>query len=184
MQIEGTLCKWNDDRGFGFIAPSQGGPEVFVHISAFPRDGQRPKLGERLSFEIEIQNDGKKRAKSISRPVRIDKGRVSKRETKHRRERPSLFGRVILLVVLIALGTYVYREYLRRVSTDVEPIATEAKQSASKDTITGFRCDDRTYCSQMTSCAEATFFLRNCPGVKMDGNGDGVPCEQQWCTGK
>jgi endonuclease YncB( thermonuclease family) len=45
----------------------------------------------------------------------------------------------------------------------------------------GFRCDGRSYCSQMRSCAEATFFLKNCPGVKMDGNGDGVPCERQWC---
>jgi hypothetical protein len=44
-----------------------------------------------------------------------------------------------------------------------------------------FRCDGRTHCSQMTSCAEATYFLKNCPGVKMDGNHDGVPCEQQWC---
>jgi hypothetical protein len=44
-----------------------------------------------------------------------------------------------------------------------------------------FHCDGRTYCSQMTSCAEATFFLRNCPGTKMDGNGDGIPCERQWC---
>ncbi|MEF9948061.1 MAG: excalibur calcium-binding domain-containing protein [Comamonas sp.] len=33
----------------------------------------------------------------------------------------------------------------------------------------------------MTSCEEATYFLRNCPGAKMDGNGDGVPCEKQWC---
>ena len=44
-----------------------------------------------------------------------------------------------------------------------------------------FRCDGRTHCSQMTSCEEATFFLRNCPGTKMDGNNDGVPCERQWC---
>jgi len=44
-----------------------------------------------------------------------------------------------------------------------------------------FKCDGRTRCSQMTSCEEATFFLRNCPGVKMDGNNDGVPCEKQWC---
>ena len=43
------------------------------------------------------------------------------------------------------------------------------------------RCDGRTFCSQMTSCAEATWFLNHCPGVKMDGNRDGVPCEQQWC---
>jgi len=44
-----------------------------------------------------------------------------------------------------------------------------------------FECDGRTYCSQMTSCEEAKFFLRNCPDPKMDGNGDGVPCERQWC---
>lgn len=43
------------------------------------------------------------------------------------------------------------------------------------------RCDGRIYCSQMTSCQEAKFFLRNCPGTKMDGNNDGVPCEKQWC---
>ena len=45
----------------------------------------------------------------------------------------------------------------------------------------GRRCDGRKYCSQMTSCAEATWFLKNCPGVQMDGNHDGVPCERQWC---
>lgn len=46
-----------------------------------------------------------------------------------------------------------------------------------------FRCDGRLHCSQMTSCSEAKQFLKHCPGVKMDGDGDGVPCEQQWCTG-
>ena len=44
-----------------------------------------------------------------------------------------------------------------------------------------FHCDGRTRCPEMTSCEEATFFLQNCPGVKMDGEGDGVPCERQWC---
>lgn len=44
-----------------------------------------------------------------------------------------------------------------------------------------FACDGRQYCSQMSSCEEATYFLRNCPGVKMDGDGDGIPCESQWC---
>jgi hypothetical protein len=46
---------------------------------------------------------------------------------------------------------------------------------------TNYRCDGRTYCSQMGSCEEATWFLRNCPGTKMDGNNDGIPCEKQWC---
>lgn len=45
-----------------------------------------------------------------------------------------------------------------------------------------YRCDGRIYCSQMSSCEEAKFFLKNCPNVKMDGNHDGIPCEQQWCN--
>lgn len=45
-----------------------------------------------------------------------------------------------------------------------------------------FKCDGRTHCSQMRSCAEAEFFLRHCPNTKMDGNRDGEPCEQQWCN--
>jgi len=44
-----------------------------------------------------------------------------------------------------------------------------------------FRCDGRTRCSQMRSCAEARYFLARCPGVQMDGDNDGIPCESQWC---
>jgi hypothetical protein len=44
-----------------------------------------------------------------------------------------------------------------------------------------FKCDSRKHCSQMASCAEAKYFLSNCPGVKMDGDGDGIPCEEQLC---
>lgn len=43
-----------------------------------------------------------------------------------------------------------------------------------------YRCDGRTWCSQMTSCEEATFFSHNCSDT-MDGDGDGIPCESQWC---
>lgn len=46
-----------------------------------------------------------------------------------------------------------------------------------------FRCDGRRYCTQMKSCAETKYFLANCPGVKMDGDKNGIPCEQQWCQG-
>lgn len=57
MRTHGNLIKWNDDRGFGFIAPSQGHDEIFVHISAFPRDGTRPHIGEISSFEYPVLAD-------------------------------------------------------------------------------------------------------------------------------
>ncbi|SLJ84544.1 hypothetical protein DABAL43B_1348 [Psychrobacter sp. DAB_AL43B] len=45
-----------------------------------------------------------------------------------------------------------------------------------------FSCDGRKHCSQMTSCAEATYFIQHCSNTKMDGNNDGIPCEKQWCN--
>lgn len=94
---------------------------------------------------------------------------------------------VLLLLVGLAWKSYTHYEGKRQAIPTSEisgnPLLSEPRarnvdvgQSTSK-----FRCDGRTHCSQMTSCEEATFFLRNCPGVKMDGNGDGVPCERQWC---
>lgn len=44
-----------------------------------------------------------------------------------------------------------------------------------------FKCDGRTRCTQMTSCEEAKFFITHCPNTKMDGDKDGIPCEDQWC---
>ncbi len=44
-----------------------------------------------------------------------------------------------------------------------------------------FRCEKKDRCTQMTSCEEAMFYLDNCPWPMMDGDGDGIPCEDQWC---
>lgn len=43
-----------------------------------------------------------------------------------------------------------------------------------------FKCDGRTYCSQMKSYEEALFFIQHCPNTKMDGDEDGIPCERQF----
>ncbi len=62
-------------------------------------------------------------------------------------------------------------------STPRERIATTAPTEPK-----AFNCDGRQYCSQMRSCEEAKYFLANCPGTKMDGDRDGIPCEDQWCS--
>jgi len=56
---------------------------------------------------------------------------------------------------------------------------SQAQESPKPDA--RFRCEGKTRCSQMSSCEEATFYIQNCPGTEMDGDGDGVPCESQWC---
>jgi uncharacterized membrane protein YsdA (DUF1294 family)/cold shock CspA family protein len=65
MRFEGTVKSWNDDRAFGFIEPSQGGQEIFLHITALPARASRPALSQRVTFELELNRDGKKRAKNV-----------------------------------------------------------------------------------------------------------------------
>ena len=107
--------------------------------------------------------------------------------------------RIIVYLILAAVGWYGYNHYQSRVKalqaleTKVQssepratlvPAPTPTPAPAPKSetsTVLAFKCDGRIYCSQMTSCEEATFFLRNCPGTKMDGDNDGIPCESQWC---
>jgi len=52
VHLPGVLKQWNDERGFGFIAPSHGGREVFVHVSAFAREHGRPTQGESSSRTV------------------------------------------------------------------------------------------------------------------------------------
>lgn len=64
---EGTLTKWNDERGFGFITPEAGGRTLFVHVNEFPRGSPRPQVGERLTFEVESTKQGKQQALLVQR---------------------------------------------------------------------------------------------------------------------
>ena len=41
-----------------------------------------------------------------------------------------------------------------------------------------WRCGEKTYCTQMSSCAEAMFHFQSCGLRRLDGDGDGVPCER------
>jgi hypothetical protein len=72
------------------------------------------------------------------------------------------------------------RGFIKSFSID-RTTSSELSTNAPSDIQQTYQCDGRTYCSQMTSCEEATFFINNCPDTKMDGNNDGVPCESQWC---
>ncbi|GAA0397880.1 cold-shock protein [Brevundimonas terrae] len=62
MEMATGIVKWyNSTKGFGFIAPDQGGGDVFVHASAIERAGMHSlDEGQALSYELERdQRSGK-----------------------------------------------------------------------------------------------------------------------------
>lgn len=58
----GKLVKWDDSRGFGFIEPSDGGKNIFVHIKDIRPGERRPIIGDTVYYEIGVGNQGKPKA--------------------------------------------------------------------------------------------------------------------------
>jgi CspA family cold shock protein len=63
----GTVKWFNEQKGYGFIQPDQGGKDVFVHISAVERSGMRSLTdGQKVSYEIQAdRRTGKESAANL-----------------------------------------------------------------------------------------------------------------------
>ena len=56
----GTVKWFNDDKGYGFITPDDGGEDLFAHFSAIKMDGFKTlKQGKRVTFELKEGEKGK-----------------------------------------------------------------------------------------------------------------------------
>ncbi|MCW1956553.1 cold-shock protein [uncultured Lentibacter sp.] len=62
----GTVKWFNTTKGYGFIAPEDGGKDVFVHISAVERSGLTGLADDqKVSFDLEEGRDGRQMATNI-----------------------------------------------------------------------------------------------------------------------
>jgi len=104
MRFEGIIKSWNDERGFGFIEPVQGGDEIFVHIKAFTLRTARPQVNQRVSFEVGLGPQGKKRALNVE-PLRASRAPARpQRGTSARWGTATLFAIPAFLVVYLVVG--------------------------------------------------------------------------------
>jgi len=196
MEIKkGRLVRWVDEKGFGFIKP-ENGKDVFIHISALKGMSRKPIIGDLIHYQISSDSNGKVRAVNAKiegleqvltleplkhkqkrdRPTPLSKKYYTK-QTKTNRPLKSFNFLSILMVIGIAVFIYskVPKEKISVDQIQVPIFKTHLLKQEEQ-----FQCEGKIWCSDMRSYEEAVFYLRNCPGTKMDGDGDGVPCERQF----
>jgi uncharacterized membrane protein YsdA (DUF1294 family)/cold shock CspA family protein len=65
MRKQGKVVRWKDDKGFGFIEPSGGGKQAFVHIKAFHGGTRRPANGDEVSYLESRDSQGRIKAERV-----------------------------------------------------------------------------------------------------------------------
>ncbi|MGI2215584.1 excalibur calcium-binding domain-containing protein [Shewanella baltica] len=119
----------------------------------------------------------------------------NKNKAHYHSPRKSSFNTIIPLLIIVAIvifGFKQYQEFNEAPAIDEVPVLTnediqgmpmyETKVRTQTPATPRFQCEaGKTHCSHMSSCAEATFYIQHCPNTQMDGDGDGIPCERQWC---
>ena len=106
MRIEGKIAAWKGDKGFGFITPSSGEKQVFVHISSFADRSSRPKVNESVTYTLSTDNQG--------RPCAVDVTRAGDRvpEKTSRNGRSSSVTRVVVILLVVAIaGAFAFYWY-------------------------------------------------------------------------
>jgi cold shock CspA family protein len=188
MRTLGKITQWDAKKRMGYLQEQGTDSDIVVPASSLPKGGVDPKIGERVIFELAVDKKQQRYAKDIVFPDRDDiyqkpdeagVSSLGQKTAEGVRHFLAIVGKLAFLLVLIALAYWGYQKYGQQVIA-----YTVIKKNTSSVNAANFHCDSREFCAQMTSCEEAMFFLEHCPNAKMDGDGNGVPCEKQWCGGK
>mgnify|MGYP001823711958 CR=1 FL=1 len=111
MLNSGKIRSWNDDRGFGFIEPGEGGKDVFLHISALKNRGPRPAVGQTVNYTLTTDERGRPRAgeavlPGVPAPRRQVPGKRFQGKKRARSARTVAFIASGAFIALVALAVY------------------------------------------------------------------------------
>ncbi|ASP17957.1 cold-shock DNA-binding domain protein [Neisseria sp. oral taxon 020 str. F0370] len=103
-QQTGTVVRWQDDKGYGFLRSDADGRELFFHISEFCA-GRRPQAGERVIFQT-AERKGRLQAVRVQEQAFVERKETERRNRERlRQQQQEAFesGQAVQLLIVIAL---------------------------------------------------------------------------------
>ena len=184
---KGLLKSWFDNKGFGFIESPELNQVTFIHISTLKKMSRKPRIGDVIYFEIEQQTNGKTRAINCRIDGVSTKSLKPKKHLAYKKV-PEPGNRAVLILTILGICVFAYyRLGPNSQHTPTSQFKTPTNQALPAQTVPkskskfepNYTCDGRKHCRQMSSYQEAKFFIKNCPNTAMDGDNDGIPCENE-----
>ncbi len=126
MRDKGRLVAWNDEKGYGFVAPFSGAAQVFIHAKAFGNRTRRPEVNDVVTYTLSRDKQGRPRA------VKAALAGAS------RRPRPERTGSTAALVVVTMFFAAVGAAVLLG---ELSPLALVVYPTASAVTFAAYAID-------------------------------------------
>ena len=145
--VKGTLVRWKDDKGFGFIESeaalgTESHTDVFIHVSQLRHMSRRPQEGDTIFFQIEHKPGGKLNAieaRIEGVEVKADAEAKTKTKTKSRLKHnnrtpigPILY-RIGIMMVVLAIASFAYNRVIAPFLASSSTVGIESKVAVAAD---------------------------------------------------
>jgi len=178
VRSQGRIIQWLDGEGHGLIKCNETEEEIFVEAQALPQRQDAPRLGELVSFELQLSESGMHavRLQYVNRPHFVIK--PARIDVKPRKKNFSS------LVIMMVFGFFVLNFMAPHNLPDAiesgrqENAGSQENQRPNVDT--RFECEGKKSCADLSACEEAVFYVENCPDTLLDM--DILACKTRWCN--
>ena len=100
MRTKGKITHWNAEKGYGFITPSSGAKQVFVHIRAFANPALQPGINQLVTFALATDKQGRPCAVRVARVGEPSPERIKRNDGR------LMMGGTVLFLVSVGVSVF------------------------------------------------------------------------------